>query len=180
MNTLSVWDRRTPFEAAFDAQFDSFVRRAFGPLAPAGTVGTARTAGFVPTAEVVRDGDDALVRLELPGVALEDVAVEVDGDRLVVRGERKDSRTDAQRGRSEVRYGSFRRSFALPAHVGADAVSAAYEAGVLTVRVAGAHTTAQPTRIAVATAAPQAVEAGEQQAERSAQQSAEQGEQQGE
>ena len=180
MNTLSVWNRRTPFEAAFDAQFDTLVRRAFGPLAPAST---GRTTGFVPATEVVRDGDDALVRLELPGVALEDVTVEVDGDRLVVRGERKDTRTDAQRGRSEVRYGSFRRSFTLPANTTADAVSAAYDAGVLTVRVAGAHTTAQPTRIAVATAAPVAVEAGETAqapAEQQVEQPAEQGEQRGE
>ncbi|NAZ85143.1 Hsp20/alpha crystallin family protein [Kineococcus indalonis] len=178
MNTLSVWNRRTPFEAAFDAQFDALVRRTFGPLAP---VGAARTPGFVPAAEVVRDGDDALVRLELPGVALEDVTVEVDGDRLVVRGERKDARTDAQRGRSEVRYGTFRRSFTLPATVTADAVSAAYEAGVLTVRVAGAHATARPTRIAVAAAAPAAVETGEQPAEQPGEQQGEQpGEQQGE
>ncbi|WP_432502176.1 Hsp20/alpha crystallin family protein [Kineococcus arenarius] len=170
MNTLSVWNRRTPFEAAFDAQFDTLVRRAFGPLAPASS---GRTTGFAPAAEVVRDGDDALVRLDLPGVSLDGVTVEVDGDRLVVRGEREDTRTDDQRGRSEVRYGAFRRSFTLPANVTADAVSASYDAGVLTVRVAGAHATAQPTRIAVATAAPQAVEAPAEQGEQQPQQQGE-------
>ena len=49
----------------------------------------------------------------------------------------------------EVRYGSFRRSFQLPAHITSEAVSASYDAGVLTVRVAGAHAGTQPQRIAI-------------------------------
>ncbi len=48
-----------------------------------------------------------------------------------------------------MRYGSFHRSFGLPAHVTGDAVSAAYDAGVLTVRVAGAHKSADAQRIAI-------------------------------
>ena len=84
-------------------------------------------------------------------VADDGVTVEVDGDSLVVRGERKDTRAQEGRDvrRSEVRYGAFRRAFTLPAQVAADAVSASYDAGVLTVRVAGAHTANQPTRITV-------------------------------
>jgi HSP20 family molecular chaperone IbpA len=130
MNTLSLWSRNDPFAREFDA----LVRRAFGT--PAGAT------GFTPAAEVTREGDDAVVSLELPGVDVaNDVTVEVDGDQLVVRGERRDNRAE-QRGAHtlrEVRYGSFRRSFTLPAHVTADAVSASYETGVLRVRVAGAH-----------------------------------------
>jgi HSP20 family molecular chaperone IbpA len=47
------------------------------------------------------------------------------GTATVVRGERRDERTEERGGRSlpEVRYGSFRRSFGLPAHAGADAVT---------------------------------------------------------
>lgn len=140
MNTLSV-RRRSPFDAQFDQQFDVLVR---------GTLGTPVVTGR-PAAEVDRDGDDAVVRLDLPGLSAEDVTVEVDGDSLVVRGERKDTRVQEGRDvrRSEVRYGAFRRAFTLPAQVAADAVSASYDAGVLTVRVAGAHTANQPTRITV-------------------------------
>jgi HSP20 family protein len=138
VNTLSVW-RRSPFET--QAQFDALVRSGFGP-----------STGPTPAAEVGRDGDDALVKLDLPGVVLDDVTVEVESGRLVVRGERKDAREESARGRTEVRYGTFRRSFTLPTSVTADAVSASYDAGVLTVRVAGAHATAQPTRIEIATA----------------------------
>lgn len=138
MSTLSTSAQRR--RSPFDAQFDALVRGAFG--APVATSGR-------PAAEIDRDGDDAVVRIDLPGLVIEDVTVEVDGDSLVVRGERKDSRAEGGRGRSEVRYGEFRRAFTLPAQVAADAVSATYDAGVLTVRVAGAHTANQPTRITV-------------------------------
>jgi HSP20 family protein len=146
MSTLSLWTRRDPF-----AEFDALFRAAREPR------------GFVPAAEVERDGDDAVVRLELPGLAAErDVTVEIDGGRLVVRGERRDERTEERDGRSlrEVRYGSFRRTFGLPAHVTAEAVTASYDAGVLTVRIAGAHAGSGAHRIPVATGSP-AIESGE-------------------
>lgn len=109
-------------------------------------------SGFSPAAEIAKDGDDAVVRLELPGVDVDkDVNVEVDRGQLVIRGERRDGRSEEKDGRtlSEVRYGSFRRSFKLPAHVTGDAISASYDAGVLTVRVAGAHKGAEAQRIAI-------------------------------
>jgi HSP20 family molecular chaperone IbpA len=108
--------------------------------------------GFSPAAEIAKDGDDAVVRVELPGVDVEkDVSVEVDKGQLVIRGERRDERSEEKGGRtlSEVRYGSFRRSFKLPTHVTSDAISASYDAGVLTVRVAGAHKGAEAQRIAI-------------------------------
>jgi HSP20 family molecular chaperone IbpA len=137
MKTVSLWTRRDPF-----ADFDALVRSAFGP----------DTTGFTPAAETVRDGEDAIVRLELPGLDFEkDVTVEVDRGRLVVRGERRDERSEEWDGRSlrEVRYGSFYRSFVLPEHVSADDLSATYDAGVLTVRVAGAYAGNQARRIAI-------------------------------
>ncbi|MFY1673463.1 Hsp20/alpha crystallin family protein [Plantactinospora sp. WMMB334] len=151
MSTLSLWTRRDPF-----AEFDALVRNAFGS---ATTWPTARPAGFTPAAEIDRDGDDAVVRVELPGIDVEnDVTVEVDSGRLVVRGERRDERAEERDGRSlrEVRYGSFRRSFRLPTHVTAEAVTASYDAGVLQVRVAGAYAdgTTGARRIAVTSGSP--------------------------
>jgi HSP20 family protein len=114
----------------------------------------ARQFGFTPAAEIARDGDDALVKVELPGVDVaKDVTVEVDRGRLVVRGERRDERTEEQSGRTlrEVRYGSFRRSFRLPEGVTAEAVSASYDAGVLSVRVAGAYAGTAAHRVEITT-----------------------------
>lgn len=129
MSTLTLWTRRDPF-----AEFDAVVRQAFGQ--------PAARERFTPRAEIARDGEDAVVRLEMPGIDVEkDVTVEIQDAKLVVRGERRDERAEERDGRSlrEVRYGAFRRSFGLPAHVSADAVAATYDAGVLTVRVAGAY-----------------------------------------
>lgn len=157
MNSVSLWSRTNPF-----AEFDALVRSAFGD----GASWPAQRSGFTPAADVVSDGEDAVIRIELPGVRVEDdVTVEVDGDRLVVRGERRDETTDGERGRREVRYGAFRRTFGLPRHVGPDAVTASYDAGVLTVRVAGAYAQPAAHRVAVTTGQPAAVDAGERPAE---------------
>lgn len=146
MSNLTLWSR--PFPT------DRWVRDFFNAatvndwLAPTAT-------GFSPAAEVAKDGEDAVVRLELPGVDVDkDVTVEVDGNELVIHGERRDeyaSENPDKDGRTlrEVRYGAFRRSFTLPAHVTEGAISASYDAGVLTVRVAGAYAGTQPKRIAI-------------------------------
>lgn len=152
MTTLSLFNRRDPF-----AEFDSLMRSAFAGTAPA----TTERTDFMPSAETLRDGDDAVVRLELPGIDVErDVTVEAVAGRLVIRGERRDERAEDDRGRHvrEIRYGRFERTFALPAHVGPDAISAAYDAGVLSIRVAGVYAGTEPTRIAVSSRSPQAVE----------------------
>jgi HSP20 family molecular chaperone IbpA len=48
-----------------------------------------------------------------------------------------------------VRYGSFRRSIKLPPYVTGDAISASYDAGVLTGRVAGVYKGGEVRRIAI-------------------------------
>jgi HSP20 family molecular chaperone IbpA len=128
MTNVSLWTRRDPF-----AEFDAIVRQAFGP---------AQAKGFVPAAEIAREGDDAVVSVELPGVDVDkDVVVELDRGRLVVKGERRDERAEERGGRTlrEVRYGSFSRSFGVPAHVKADAISATYDAGILSIRIESAY-----------------------------------------
>ena len=141
MSNVTLWAR-----PAWDV--DRWVRDFFGPA----SANDWLTGDFTPAAEVVKDGDDAVVRLELAGVDVDkDVNVELDRGRLVIHGERRDEHAEQKDGRTvrEVRYGSFRRSFSLPAHVTGDAISASYDAGVLTVRVAGAYAGTQAQRIAI-------------------------------
>ncbi len=148
MSNLALWSRPT-----WDT--DRWLRDFFGPAATTDwfkPVTGGFSPAFKPACEIVKDGDDAVVRLELPGVDVEkDVNVEVDKGRLVIHGEHRDEHAEEEGGRTlrEIRYGSFRRSFQLPAHVTSEAITASYDAGVLTVRVAGAYTGAQPQRIAI-------------------------------
>jgi HSP20 family protein len=128
---LTVWDPFTAL-ARFDREFDDIVRRGFGA--------TAGRFGYVPPVEVITRDGDVVIRLELPGVATEDVGVEVLDHTLVIRGERRDRR-DEQSGSylvRELRYGSFRREFALPEGVTADDVEAHYDQGMLEVLVRNA------------------------------------------
>lgn len=151
MSNLALWSR-----PGWDT--DRWVRDFFGPAATAAWYKPV-SSGFNPAAEIVKDGDDAVVRLELPGVDVEkDVNVELDVkngvSRLVIHGEHRDEHAEDKDGRTlrEIRYGSFRRSFQLPAHVTGEAVAASYDAGVLTVRVAGAYKDPagnQPQRIEI-------------------------------
>lgn len=137
-NSLALWPRPT-----WDT--DRWLRDFFGPAAIADW-GTPASTGFSPAAEIIKEGEDAVVRLELPGVDVDkDVNVELElkngVSRLVVHGEHRDEHAEEKHGRTlrEIRYGSFRRSFQLPKHVTTEAVAASYAAGVLTVRVTGAH-----------------------------------------
>ncbi len=149
-SSVALWSRPT-------WTFDHLVRDFFGPAAQVAGADDAVPGGFPPAAEVFRDGDDAVVRLDVPGVDVDnDVTVELAGGRLVISGERRDEHAASQDGAGtghravrEVRYGAFRRSFAVPAHVTAEAISASYEAGVLSVRVAGAYAGATAQRIAI-------------------------------
>jgi HSP20 family molecular chaperone IbpA len=145
MSNLTLWNRPA-------WNLDRWVQDVFGPAAANDWFANTAPAGFNPNAEVIQDGEDAVVRLELAGVDVDkDVTVEVQNGRLVVHGERRDEHHEEKDGRTlrEVRYGSFRRSFGLPPHVTGDAISASYDAGVLSVRVAGAYAGAQPQRIAI-------------------------------
>jgi HSP20 family protein len=144
MSNLTLWSRPT-----WDV--DRWMRDFFGPAAATDWAKPV-PSGFHPAAEIVKDGEDAVVRLELPGVDVDkDVNVEVEHGRLVIHGERRDEHAEEKDGRTlrEVRYGSFRRSFQLPAHVTGEAISASYDAGVLTVRVAGAYAGTQAQRIEI-------------------------------
>jgi HSP20 family protein len=144
MSNLALWSR-----PAWDT--DRWLRDFFGPAA-AKDWNTPVTSGFRPAADILKDGDDAVVRLELPGVDVEkDVNVEVDKGRLVIHGEHRDEHSEENQGRTlrEIRYGSFRRSFQLPTHVTSEAITASYDAGVLTVRVTGAYAGTQAQKIAI-------------------------------
>ncbi|WP_250285673.1 MULTISPECIES: Hsp20/alpha crystallin family protein [unclassified Frankia] len=142
-----LWE---PFAAfgRLDREFHEIVRRSWDASERA----RAPRLGFAPLADVVTEGNDVVVHLELPGADIEkDVAVELERGRLVIRGERADGR-ESDNGHvvvRERRYGAFHREFNLPEGVGADQISATYDKGVLSVRLAGALAPAYGTRIPV-------------------------------
>ena len=78
-----------------------------------------------------------LVTAELPGVKKEDVKVHIEGDTLVVEGERKQEKEEKREGyyHSERSYGAFYRSIPLPEGAKAEQTAAQFNNGVLEVSV---------------------------------------------
>jgi HSP20 family protein len=100
-------------------------------------------ARFNPAVDVVENDNAYLLKAELPGVAPENIDVQVENDVLTVRGERKYENEEERGGyrRVERSYGSFARSFVLPKGTPVDAIDAQVQHGVLTVTIPKAPAT---------------------------------------
>jgi HSP20 family protein len=104
--------------------------------------GYARKNEFAPAVDVVEEKEDFVLRAELPGVAKENIKVEVKENRLTLSGKKENAWADkgAQGARGDYRYaessfGSFTRTFEIPSNVSGEAIKAEYANGVLTLRI---------------------------------------------
>lgn len=97
------------------------------------TFGTARRNPTAPPVDAYRTETGLRVRMELPGMRLEDIDVSVHGGQLVISGEREtDEKVEEERWvRRERSYGRFQRAFTLPEGVDASQVTATFEQSVL-------------------------------------------------
>jgi HSP20 family protein len=87
--------------------------------------------------EEFMDGDNLVVRAEIPGVDPdEDIDVSIVDGNLHIRAERRQEENVEHRNyrRSEFRYGSFSRTLPLPANAKDGDIKATYHDGVLEVR----------------------------------------------
>lgn len=102
-------------------------------------VTSRKRPGFSPKVDVYYCGEEhpkAIVTADLSGVAIEDVALEVQGRRLVISGERTHGEeTGRLYQQIEIEHGRFRRVIELGADVVADAANATYEDGLLRIEL---------------------------------------------
>lgn len=93
---------------------------------------------FVPAVDVYEDAQKIQLKLEVPGIRREDLDIRVEGRTLTVKGERKFEAEEKEENfhRIERRYGSFVRSFTLPATVDTENVQAVTADGVLNISLA--------------------------------------------
>lgn len=107
----------------------------------AGYRAPARAAtAFVPRVDVYYCGDDrpekAVVKVDLPGVDVEAINLEVRGRSLVITGERPVRETEGRTYQQvELPSGPFHRVVELQADVRADEAQASYEDGILRVEL---------------------------------------------
>jgi HSP20 family protein len=113
----------------FDRMLD--LRRWMRPLQ------LEREFEWKPATDISETDKEFVFKAELPEVKKEDISVEVEGDTLTIKGERKQEKEEktGKTHRVERFYGSFMRSFTLPENVDAKAIAAELKDGVLQVRL---------------------------------------------
>jgi HSP20 family protein len=145
---LARWDPMREMMTMRD-QLDRLVNQFFGRGGGEEGEGWV-TGGWTPPVEIYDTGDALMVRVELPGVAKEDVQVEVHENTLSLRGERKPDASikEGQYHRQERAYGPFQRNFRLPVQVDTEKVQATYRDGLLELRLPKSEA-AKPKRITI-------------------------------
>jgi len=88
-----------------------------------------------PAVDIYETGDYIVIKAEVPDVDRKDIEVLIQDNTLILKGERRheDDVKKESYHRIERYFGSFQRSFNLPATIKQDDVSAVCERGVLTV-----------------------------------------------
>lgn len=123
-----------PFEG-FAREFDDMMRD-FGRQFPATWSPAFEKGGLAPLD--VSEGKEAVeIATELPGMGEEDVKLTVEGQALVIAGEKKTEteKTDKEWRVTERSYGSFRRIVPLTFTPSAEKIHAAFDKGVLRIKV---------------------------------------------
>ena len=109
----------------------------FTPLAFRRWPGIWPTEEWLPDIDVFERDSKLIVRVDVPGMKLEDIEVTVEGDMLTVRGKREEEKEVQERNYycSERSFGEFARTIRLPEEVSPDEVEAHYENGILEVTI---------------------------------------------
>jgi HSP20 family protein len=129
-SALSTWD---PFG-------ERGLLRGFSPFRDLSRIGgllPESTTRWAPSVEIAENDDQYVVTVELAGAKKNDVNVEMLGNVLTIRGEKKSEREEKGEHRHYVErsYGSFSRSFTLPSNANGDRINASFADGVLTVEI---------------------------------------------
>jgi len=111
----------------FRREMDSLIEHFFtGSVTPAGQEGNnQRFWGLT----LNHEGNEVIVRAEVPGFEDKDLDVQLNDDVLTIRAEKK------QEGEGEQRYESYERSITLPPGVDAEKAQATCQHGVLELRI---------------------------------------------
>jgi HSP20 family protein len=136
--TLQPWSCFQPLEE-FRREIDDLFSRFAG--------GHGRRAGISPPLPLVEsflEGNEYVIRLDLPGIDPKDLEVTVMNDVATVRGSREhhEKKQDLDFIHCEVSHGDFERTVSIPQGIRAEDIKAAYHQGVLELRMPAPKETA--------------------------------------
>ena len=117
--------------------FDEFIRRPFGRPLLSRFPRLMEEIAPSPSVDIFEEKDDVVLKTELPGMTKDDIEINLTDDMITLSGEKKHEEKIEEKNfyRHERSYGSFKRSFNLPAEVQSDKAKASFKNGVLEVRI---------------------------------------------
>ena len=127
----------SPFEE-FERRFEDFLRRPFSMMETPWRTRWPVLDGEVSTAmDIYEEGGEIVAKAEIPGMKKEEIHIEINEKTVTVSGEKKKEEKVERKNyvHLERTYGSFARTFALPAEVQTDKARATFKDGVLELRV---------------------------------------------
>jgi HSP20 family protein len=104
---------------------------------PSSRSGNGTSRRWFPAMDLVETAEDYILRADLPGIADEDVNVQLEDNVLTISGQRKADQQSERQGyhRLERAFGEFARSLTLPNGVDPESVQAHFARGVLEVTI---------------------------------------------
>jgi HSP20 family protein len=136
---------------------DELFGQVFGNgLVPGMPAALAPPVDFIPAVDTFERDGKLVVRADLPGLSPQDVVVEVANGVLTLSGERREQREVGEKGvrHTELRYGRFMRSIALPEGTRETDIRANFSSGVLEITVPIPNETQASRKIEVQDAQP--------------------------
>ena len=128
----------SPFEE-MERRFEDLFRRPFSLIEPSWwpRLRMPEMEEVSAKVDIFEEGDNFVVKAEIPGLKKEDIEVNLTGDMITISGEKKKEEKVEKKDyyRVERSYGSFTRSFRLPKEVQTDKAKATFKDGVLEVKV---------------------------------------------
>ena len=131
-NTADPWrSLRTEMDRLFDRFATGWNMPTFGRLFATGNGSETMS----PVVDITESDAAYEMTAELPGMTEKDIGVELSGDMLTLKGEKRTEKEQKDKSMylSERSYGTFQRSFAVPDGVDRDNVTANFANGVLTI-----------------------------------------------
>ncbi len=119
------------------SSFTDRYNRAFGSMPARERDEEVGLGAWMPPVDIAEDKDRMLVTAELPGFKEDEVQIQMEGNLLTIRGERKFEQEKEGRNyhRVERSYGQFVRSFTLPNNVDRENIRAHFRNGLLEIEL---------------------------------------------
>ena len=127
----------SPFEE-FERRFEDFFRKPFSMMeGPWWRRWPSPAEEVSPSVDIYEEAGEIVVKAEIPGMKKENIHVDINEKTVTISGEKKKEEKVERKDyfRLERSYGSFARTFGLPAEVQTDKARATFKEGVLEVRV---------------------------------------------